>query len=429
MVPNRRIFIVDGNVTSFIGKKHPDFIWKRHPDFGTRENPTLEEYIDQAVNGALKNANVDATDVDKGYLGNFAGELFSSQGHLGAMVSRVNEGLNGTPFTRVEGACASGGLAIIGAVEAICAGRNIVMAAGVETQTTVSAREGAGFLARAAHWETERDLDEFTFPAMFARRAKHYKEATDATDEDIAHVVVKAYSNASKNPLAHMKAVNVDIETAGSGGDKNPCFLKNEEFGSHLKMLDCSQVSDGGAAIILASEEGLAKLGVSPDDCIEIISYAQANAPLGQVDDYSRMGNSKHAVEEAYADTGLGPKDMGVAEVHDCFSVTECLMAESLGFADFGLGWTLAKEGRSHIDGDIPINTGGGLIAFGHPVGATGIKQVFEGRHGAPQQRRGVERISGSLVAADLCGSHRLEPNPLVQLTQAEHRHRPKLER
>lgn len=378
MVPNRRVFIVDGNITSFIGKKHPDFIWKRHPDFGTRENPTLEDYIDESVNGALAAAKVDATDVEKGYLGNFAGELFSNQGHLGAMPARANQGLIGTPFTRVEGACASGGLAVIGGIESICAGRNIVMAAGAEVQTTVSAREGAGFLARASHWETERDLDEFTFPAMFARRAKHYKEATDATDADIAHVVEKAYSNANKNPLAHMNAVSVDHETAASESDKNPCFLKNEEFGKHLKMLDCSQVSDGGAAILLASEDGLKKLGLTPDDCIEIISYSQSNAPLGQVDDFTRMNNSAKAVAESYADTGLSPTDIGVAEVHDCFSVTECLMAEALGFTEFGRGWTLAKEGRSHLDGDIPINTGGGLIAFGHPVGATGIKQVFE---------------------------------------------------
>lgn len=401
MNPQRRVFIVDGHITPFIGKKHPDFVWKRHEDFGKRENPTLEDYIDQSVNGALKAANVDAAQIDKGYIGNFAGELFSSQGHLGAMVSRVNDGLIGTPFARLEGACASGGLAIVSAIEALQAGRDIVLAAGAETQTTVSAREGAGFLARASHWDTERGLDEFTFPAMFARRAKFYKEATGATDEDIAHVVVKAYDNANNNPLAHMKAVTMDLETAASAGDKNPCFLKNEEFGPHLKMSDCSQVSDGGAAMVLATEEGLKKLGISPDDCIEIISFSESTSPLGKVADYTKLDNTKRAVEQAYSDTGLKPSDIGVAEVHDCFAVTEVLMAEALGFAEFGQGSRLAKEGRSARDGDIPINTGGGLIAFGHPVGATGIKQAFE----ITRQMRGQ------------CGDYQIPTTPKYGIT------------
>ncbi len=378
MKPNRRVFLVGGKTTTFIGKKHPDFVWKRHPDFGKRENPTLEEYLGQAIRGAMEATGVTADQLEKGYVGNFAGELFANQGHLGAIVPRLIPELEGKPFSRIEGACASGGLAIISAIEALQAGRNIVLAAGAETQTTVSAREGADYLARAAHYATERGLDDFTFPAMFARRARYYKDATGVTDEDIAHVVVKAYANASKNPLAHMRTVSMDLETAANAGDRNPCFLKHEEYGPHLKMSDCSQVSDGGSAVILATEDGLRALGMGPDDAIEILSYAQATGALGAVDDYTRMGTSRRAIEEAYADTGLGPKDMGVAEVHDCFAVTEVLMTEALGFAEFGQGGALAKSGATALDGDIPVNTGGGLIAFGHPVGATGVKQVFE---------------------------------------------------
>lgn len=378
MVPNRRVFIVGGATTPFIGKKHPDFVWKKHPDFGKRENPTLEDYLHKAINEALADAGVTADQIEKGYVGNFAGELFNNQGHMGSMVARGNDGFAGTPMTRVEGACASGGLAIIGAIEALQAGRDIVLAAGAEAQTTVSAREGADFLARASHYESERGLDDFTFPAMFARRAKHYKAATGVTDGDIAHVVVKAYDNANKNPLAHMRAVSVDYDTAASAGDRNPNFLRNEELSEHLKMTDCSQVSDGGSAMILATEEGLAKLGKKPEDCVEILTYAQANSALGQVEDYTRLSNTERAVKEAYADTGLGPKDMGVAEVHDCFAVTELLMTEALGFADYGKGGELAASGATKLDGSIPVNTGGGLLAFGHPVGATGIKQPLE---------------------------------------------------
>ena len=378
MKPHRRVFVVGGAISPFIGKFHPDFIWKKHPLFGQKDNPTLEDYLVDATRAALENAGVDADRIEKGYVGNFAGELFSSQGHLGAMVSRGIDGLVGTPMTRVEGACASGGLAVIGAVESIQAGRDVVLAVGAETQTTVSAREGADYLARASHYETERELDDFTFPAMFARRAKYYMDATDTTEADIAHAVVKAYANANRNPLAHMREVKVDLEKASAASDRNPNFLKNPDYREYLKITDCSQVSDGGAAMILASEDGVRALGLNPDDCVELLSFTQATSPLGKVADYTRLDNTKRAVDEAYADTGLTPGDMGIAEVHDCFAVTEVLMGEALGFAEYGGGAELAKTGRSHLDGDIPINTGGGLMAFGHPVGATGIKQIFE---------------------------------------------------
>lgn len=374
----RRIFVVGGDLTPFIGKMHPDFIWKKHPDFGTRENPTLEESLTAAINGAFEKTGVDPAQIEKGFIGNFAGELFSNQGHMGSMAVRANEKLHGTPFSRIEGACASGGLAIVSCIDALLAGYDVVMAAGAEVQTSVSAREGAGFLARASHWEEERDIDEFTFPAMFARRSKIYKEEFGVTDEDIAHVVTKAYANANKNPNAHMKAVKMDLANASVASDRNPAFLANEELKPHLKVSDCSQVSDGGAAIILASEDGLKKLGIKPEDCIEILSYGQATNPLGKVKDFTILETTMQAAEEAYRDAGIKPADIQVAEVHDCFAVTEVLMTEALGFAERGKGCELAKSGATGIEGSIPVNTGGGLIAFGHPVGATGVKQALE---------------------------------------------------
>ena len=378
MKPQKRIFVVGGHLTPFIGKFHPDFIWKKHPDFGEKENPGLEDYLVDAITGALEETGVDAADIDRGFIGNFAGELFSNQGHLGAMAVRADEKLEGKPFTRVEGACASGGLAVLGAVDALHAGSDVVLAAGAEVQTTVSAREGAGYLARAAHWNEEREIDDFTFPAMFARRAKHYKETFGATDEEIAHVTVKAYENANKNPNAHMREMSWKLEDAAKPGDRNPCFLGNEELKPHLKISDCSQVSDGGAAVILATEAGLERLGIDEADCIELMSYSQATGALGKVKDFTELGTTKKAAAEMYEDGGLSPRDVDVAEVHDCFAVTECLMYEALGFAERGEGAKLASQGETTLQGSIPVNTGGGLLAFGHPVGATGVKQVLE---------------------------------------------------
>lgn len=375
---HRRVFVVGGHVTPFIGKSHPDFVWKRHPDFGKRENPTLEEHLTAAIRGAFDDTGVDPTAIQRGTVGNFLGGLFSNQAHLGSLAVRAHEGLHGTPFVRIEAACASGGLAVTAAVDAIQAGLDVTLAAGAEVQTSVSPRDGAGYLARASHWATERDIDEFTFPAMFARRNKAYKEKYGVTEAELAHIVVKAYANANKNPKAHMKAVKVTLEHASAPNDRNPQFLRNEALREHLKVTDCSQVSDGAAALILASEEGLARLGINAADCVELVAYGHATGPLGMVDDYTSMSTTAKAAAEVYADAGMTPGDVGVAEVHDCFHVTEALISEALGFADAGGGARLAASGATAIDGKIPINTGGGLIAFGHPVGATGVKQVLE---------------------------------------------------
>ena len=374
----RKVYLVGGHLTNFIGKGHPDFIWKKHPDFGKKENPSLEDYLSAAINGAFEKTGVSADQIDKGYVGNFAGELFTHQGHLGAMAVRADEGLTGKPFMRTEGACASGALAAVGAIDAIQAGYDVVLVAGAEVQTTVSAREGADFLATASHYETERELDEFTFPAMFARRNKAYKDKYGVTEDDLAYIVEKAYKNANRNPNAHMREAKVDQAYAAAPSDRNPQFLRNEDLKEHLKVTDCSQVSDGGAAIIIASEEGLKRIGKDPSDCIEILAYAHATSPLGQVPDYTVLDNTARAVAQLYAETGLSADDIGVCEVHDCFHITEALMTEALGIAEPGKGAQAAKDGVTAIDGAHPVNTGGGLIGFGHPVGATGVKQILE---------------------------------------------------
>ena len=401
MKPHRNVYLVGGEITTFVGKNHPDFIWKKHPDFGKRENATLEELTTQAIQGALKSTGVPASAIERGYVGNFAGELFSNQGHMGSLAVRADDGLEKTPFIRVEGACASGGLAIVGAIEALQAGLDVVMAVGSEVQTTVSAREGAGFLARASHWESERDIDEFTFPAMFARRAKHYKESFGITDADIAPVVVKAYANANKNPKAHMRTVEVNLDHASKAGDTNPQFLGNEELREHLKVTDCSQVSDGAAAAIFATEEGLKKLGIDTSSCVQVLSYGVATSALGKVQDYTTLDTTAAAAKETYKDAGIAPDDVQVCEVHDCFAITELMMYEALGFAQKGKGAELAKKGETAVDGKIPVNTGGGLMAYGHPVGATGIKQALE----VYRQMKGQ------------CGDYQIPTPPTVGLT------------
>lgn len=375
---DRRVFVLGGANTSFIGKGSPDFIWKNHPDFGKRENPTLEELLKSAVDQCLAVTGADPTLIQRGYVGNFVGELFSKQGHLGAALAGSHPALAMKPMTRTEGACASGGLAMLCAVDAIRAGADVILVAGVEVQTTESARVGGDYLARASHYARQRSIDEFTFPALFGRRTKAYRAAYGVTEEDIGRAAVKAYGNANKNPLAHMRARKMDLDTASAASEKNPCFLQNAEYAPYVKMSDCSQVSDGASAMILVSEAGLRKLGKSLADTIEIIGTGHSTASLYEDSDPVALTTTAHAVGQAYTDAGITVARVNIAEVHDCFTVTELLMYEAMGLCEPGKAGQLLRDGVTDIGGRVPVNTGGGLVGFGHPVGATGVKQPIE---------------------------------------------------
>ncbi|HZI92621.1 MAG TPA: thiolase domain-containing protein [Patescibacteria group bacterium] len=378
MKPARRVFIVGGEHTPFIGKHHPDFIWKGHPDFGSRRNPTIDEHLHRAALGALDKAGVPPEAVQKGFVGNFTGEIFAHQGHLGAVLAAAHPGLALKQFSRVEGACASGGLALVAGVDSISAGYDVVLVTGVEVQTTLSARDGADALARAAHYATERQLDSFTFPCMFARRMRAYCEKYGVTPEDVAAVVVKAYSNASKNPYAHMRMVRMSPDQAATASDRNPNFLENPQYKNWIKVSDCSQVSDGASAAVLMSEQGMSKAGLKRDQAIEVAAYGHATAALDGDRDYTALDTTAAAAREAYRDASVGPTGIEIAEVHDCFSIAEIEMYEALGFARPGRGLDIVKDGTVLLTGRLPVNTGGGLMAFGHPVGATGVKQAVE---------------------------------------------------
>lgn len=281
MTPNRRVFIVGGAITPFIGKFHPDFIWKGHADFGQRENPTIEEHLTRAVTDAFADAGIEGDSIERAYIGNFAGGLFVNQLHMGSLAARI-PGLDGKPISRTEGACASGSMAIVSAIESLQAGYDVALAAGAEIQTTRNAKDGAEFLARASHYETERSLDAFAFPALFAQRAEHYFRAFGIGHEDLGHVVMKAFANANLNPKAHMHTVHVDWETATTVNKRNSEFLSNPELTQYLRVLECSPVSDGGAAIVLATEEGLKKLGKTTEGLVEITSWCQRTGALGR---------------------------------------------------------------------------------------------------------------------------------------------------
>mmetsp|Transcript_106025 Transcript_106025/g.204023 ORF Transcript_106025/g.204023 Transcript_106025/m.204023 type:complete len:413 (+) Transcript_106025:50-1288(+) len=364
---SRRVFLLGGHITPFVGKGNPDF---------KKGEKGLRDYFAASVNGALHETGVKAESIDRIYVGNFAGELFNSQGHLGAAVAGADKALINKPSMRLEAACASGGLACSEAVRAIRAGDDCVLAVGVEVQTEADARTGGTYLARAADYKRQSGIDDFTFPALFGRRVKAYLEKyPDVSMTDIAAVAAKAYANGNKNPLAHMRAAKVPLEKAVKG----PQFLSNKEYKPFLRVTDCSQVSDGGAAAIFMSEDGMRKHGISLESAVEVIGSDQGAGNLWEdPENLTELTTAKTVVNRMLSKAGVKPSELEVAEVHDCFAVTELLMYEAIGLAEPGKGAELFKSGATSIDGSIPVNTGGGLVAFGHPVGATGVKQVLE---------------------------------------------------
>ncbi len=366
--------MVGGAHTTFIGRGHPAFM--RHDQPG--ENPTLEDHLAEATRLTLAATGVSAAAIDRAVVSNFLGECFASQGHLGAVLAAVEPKLSGKPIARIEAACASGSAAIVACVDALQGSADVALAVGAEVENTVRSRQAVDWMAWAAHVASQRDREFALFPWFFARRARAYKAAFGATHDDLARVVAKAYGNARRNPLALQRHAAVDFERAATASDRNPEFLTDPELRAHIRLLDCTALTDGGSGVVLATQDGLDRLGICSDACTEICGVGFSVAPLTGDSEPAAMVNMARAARQAYGSAGVGPDEVGLAEVHDCFSVAELQMMEALGFAEPGGAPRMLREGETAIDGRLPINPGGGLLGFGHPIGATGIKQVVE---------------------------------------------------
>jgi acetyl-CoA C-acetyltransferase len=316
---------------------------------------------------AIEDAEITGEQIDALYVGNMSGGRFIEQEHIGALIADC-AGLSRlhVPSTRVEAACASGGLALRQGVLAVASGySDIVIAAGVEKMTDVSSGTAADALAAAADREWECFFGA-TFPALYAMMAKLHMRRYGTTQTQMAQVAVKNHHHACMNPIAqyHMEITVDDV-------------LKSPMVADPLHVLDCSPISDGAAALVLAPTENARRFSEAP---IKIVGSAQASDTLALHDrrDLTTLDATVHAGRAAFAQAGIQPRQVDVAEVHDCFTIAEILAIEDLGFVEKGQGGKATEEGMTALGGRLPINTSGGLKACGHPVGATGIKQAYE---------------------------------------------------
>jgi acetyl-CoA C-acetyltransferase len=342
-----------------------------------KEDKSIRDLIVEAGRAAIADAAIAPKDVQAAVVGNFASGLFTRQLHLGAYVTDIDEALVGIPTMHVEAACASGGVAVLTAAQQIMGGiYDRVLVIGAEQQKTMSPADGADVLGAAADYRAEKaNFGEFMFPKLFARIAELYMQRYGLSEQDLARVAVKNRAHARLNPLAQMRDSTLSLEQACCASDVNP------RIAPPLKVTDCSQITDGAAAVVLSSRPARRSIRLSGwGHTTDHLPLDRKRAPEFPV--------ARRAAQQAYAMARLTPGDIHAADVHDCFSISEVVAYEILGFAGDGNAGELLRSGATTLpqlrDGDasragsIVVNPGGGLIGDGHPVGATGVRQVVE---------------------------------------------------
>ncbi|MBI5046500.1 thiolase domain-containing protein [Candidatus Micrarchaeota archaeon] len=345
----RRVAIIGAGMTQF----------GEHWEYGFRE------LVVEAGVRAIEDAGIHGDKIDAGYVGTMASGRLVGQEHLGGLLADYM-GLTPLPITRVEGACASGGLALRQGFMAVASGmHDVVVVGGVEKMTDLGVNTVSDILGGAGDQEWELFLGA-TFPAIYALMAKKHMSEFKTTEEMMAAVAVKNHKHGSKNKYAQFQN-EITIDTV----------LKSKMISDPLKVFDCSPITDGAAAVVLAPLDMAHSFSKKP---VEILSTAQASDTIALHSRDSLVGlkATQVAAKKSFEMAKLTTKDIDFAEVHDCFTIAEIMAIEDLGFFKKGEGGKATLEGKTGLSGEIPINTSGGLKSCGHPVGATGVKQAVE---------------------------------------------------
>jgi len=336
--------------------------------FGEHWKDGFRELAVEAGTKAIIDAQIEGDKIEEIFGGNMSAGRFIGQEHIGALIADQC-GLNNIPATRVEGACASGGIAVRQAFLSILSGKGCVIAGGIEKMTDIQMSKVATTLGGAGDQEWE-SFAGATFPGLYALMARRHMHDFGTTEEQLAKIAVKNHKNAVDNEIAQFrKEITVDT------------VLNSQIIADPLKLFDCSPITDGAAAVILGSEDFVKQNNIQ--DPIWITASMQASDTLALHDRKTITGllASKIAAKKAYEMAEVTAKDISVAEVHDCFTIAEAMAYEDLGFIEKGQSGKAIDEGMFDLNSHLSVNTSGGLKACGHPVGATGIKQIIEIRN------------------------------------------------
>jgi acetyl-CoA C-acetyltransferase len=366
------VYIIGGHQTDFARN------W-------SKERKHFVAMMREAMLGTLENADVEAKDIQVAHVGNFAAELYAKQGHIGAFFVEVDPAFSGIPTGRHEAACASGSIALLAASAEIEAGRyDIAAVVGVEQMKSVDSKTGGDFLGTAAWYELEAKGVDFPFPKLFGKLGDEYDKRYGLKDEHLAAISAINYANGKLNPNAQTRTWFMNYEHAMSRDEYNGAV------GGRVRISDCSQVTDGAAAVIIASEkyatEYAKKRGIPLESIPRIKGWGHNTARLRFEDKVAESKESEYVLPHVRTTITDAMKRAGIADVsgidaietHDCFTTSEYMAIDHFGLTKPGESWKAVEEGVIALGGKCPINPSGGLIGAGHPVGATGVRQVLD---------------------------------------------------
>lgn len=368
MIPRKKIYMTAGYNTISMGTGRKEFNPKK-------DRPGLEHYIKEAGQGVIAQVG-GAQNIDEGIIGNFMSARFNNQANLPGFMPMIDEGLKFKHATNVEGACGSGGLSLQGGIRQVLAETaDVVLSMGVEVQNTYKAIYGADILAGAGWYQKRKTGHAYFFPGQFSDRAGAYfaKYGKEKARIGMSRWYANAIENARLDPTAQeYHNTTPDPYTTCLNMEPN-----GKAFVDNLNVLDCSKVSDGASGIAICSEEGLRRIGIDKKDAVEIVSFVHAVRDItADPTDPTELEAIKYAVQKAMAEVGITAHQLGTVELHDCFTIAAVLTVEALGLAKPGEGADYIAAGNTARTGELPMNTTGGLIGWGHPTGGTGVHQA-----------------------------------------------------
>jgi acetyl-CoA C-acetyltransferase len=347
-------------------------------DFAARADG-LYPLVEEAVLGALEATGVPASDVEVAHVGNLAGELFGGQAQLGGFVNTALPALAEVPTARHEAACASGSVAVLAAMAELAAGRyDLALVTGVELMRNVGGKVAAEHLGAAAWVGREATDAAFPWPHLFGVIADEYAHRWGLDHAHLGRIAELNLGNARRNPRAQARDWTFPPGAFGTDDALNPVV------DGRLRKQDCGRITDGAAAVLLASDAYLRRSG--RESAARITGWGHRGAPMLLADKLARaepggylFPHLRRAVTDAYGRAGIdGPADLDVVELHDCFTITEYAALDHLGITPPGQGWRAIESGVIEPGGALPVNPSGGLIGAGHPVGATGVRMLLD---------------------------------------------------
>ena len=372
--------------TMVLGMYQTDFARNRGRDGGT-----VAELIAEATLGVLENAAVDASEVGSGHIGNFAAGLYNGQRHLGGLLVDAHPDLRGIPVTRHEAACASGSVAVLAAMADLEAGRcDVAVVVGVEMMRTFNAFDAQQGLGTAALVPDETDGVDWLWPQMFSDLGDAYDRRYSLDDEHLAAIARSNFDNATRNPRAQTRNWTLtDGHFDRSDDELNPVVA------GRIRRQDCSQITDGAAAVVLATPAFAEEWGRRPrrgndgsSPPARIVGWGHHTDQMtmaAKLRDSERSANPyilpgvRAAVTAAMARAGVDDVwDLDVIETHDCFTTNHYAAIDHFGITAPGESWKAVEEGTCDFDGRLPINPSGGLMGVGHPVGASGVRMLCD---------------------------------------------------